>query len=632
MDENGRQRERAHMNAMVRTRRIVARLVIAGAGVWAWALPAQACGGFFCRQLPVDQAGEKVLFVTDGQTVDATIQIQFTGQAKDFSWVVPLLRKPISYAVSSDEVFSLLGRNTMPRYILDWQKPEGSCPAQPLLATGRAEFMADDVPAAGSGVVVVEKGEVGNYSFVLLSSADPNELETWLKDNGYNVPADFDEKAETYIRGKYVFLALKLLEGKTTGDLQPIRLQLDEESPCVPIRLTAVAATPNMPVILYAFGPGRAVPRNYRHVRLNETLLDWIGASPQWGFGGIPALPAPNYDDVVNKSMDEAGGRGFVTEMATASAGLFQLLQNRATAYDTSLFQTTMTPRQVIQEVARQGYPTGPALQSIIDRHLPPMAATEAWSQLTGRFFGSVPAPTDDAGTETDVPLDQAKLDVLAFAKDLEAMFAAPMREAAALTARAPWVTRLYTTMSPDEMTEDPIFGFNPRLPQVNNRHIAEATPVCPDGDPSRGGVRIKLEDGTTYLVPGDGQLPPLARIPAAAVIEMLDEVADRPSLVSDRGPVIRAALADWQAGRPIGTTPANAIPGSPTDTSGKATSGQSATGATRTAVSPGCACSNPVQTGSDPTAADREGAFWGVALGAVAAWRLRRPRRPGRP
>ncbi|MEB3236859.1 MAG: DUF2330 domain-containing protein [Candidatus Sericytochromatia bacterium] len=615
-------------------RRIAGTMLAVSLMAAGWARPADACGGFFCRTQPVDQAGEKILFVTDGEHVDATIQIQFTGQAKDFSWVVPLARRPLAYGVSSDEVFSLLGRNTMPRYQLDWQKPEGNCP---IMMNDAVRAEAGAVPFAsspgGSAVTVVEKGIVGNYDFTLLASSDAAELETWLKDNGYNVPADFDEKARTYIDGKFVFLALKLLEGKTTGDLQPIRLKLDEQNPCVPIRLTAIAARPDMPIILYAFGSGRAIPRNYRHVRLNESLLDWVGASPQFGGffpGGSPSLPTPNYNEVVNKSMNESGGRGFVTELATGSADLVGILANRATAYRPADIAAAKTARAAIEAVQAQGYPVGIALQAIVDRHLPPQAASEAWTLLNGRSFIG-PVPTEPDGLNPG--LDAATLDVASFSADIDAMFAKPMREAAELAGRAPWVTRLYTTMSADEMTEDPIFGFNPRLPQVSNVHQAEATPICTDGLYT---VRIKLEDGTVFTA-RQGSLPPIAEIPAAAVIEMLDEDAATPTLVSDRGPVIRAALADWQAGKPIGTTVAEPITsatmpagsGAGGSAPASATSGASSdTAKPAVAAVPGCACTNPVRTAVDTTQADREGAFWGLSFGIVAAVRLRRARR----
>ena len=53
--------------------------------------PVLACGGFFCMNSPVDQNAERIIFTQnkDG-TVSAYIQIQYTGSAEDFSWILPL--------------------------------------------------------------------------------------------------------------------------------------------------------------------------------------------------------------------------------------------------------------------------------------------------------------------------------------------------------------------------------------------------------------------------------------------------------------------------------------------------------------------------------------------------------------
>lgn len=64
---------------------------------------AAACGGFFCslaapvqqgmnltcadRQLNGRAAGENILFSMKGDVVTATIQIQYSGPAEEFSWV-----------------------------------------------------------------------------------------------------------------------------------------------------------------------------------------------------------------------------------------------------------------------------------------------------------------------------------------------------------------------------------------------------------------------------------------------------------------------------------------------------------------------------------------------------------------
>ena len=43
-------------------------LLCLGATVFS-ARPADACGGFFCTTFPMNQVGERILFVADGETI-----------------------------------------------------------------------------------------------------------------------------------------------------------------------------------------------------------------------------------------------------------------------------------------------------------------------------------------------------------------------------------------------------------------------------------------------------------------------------------------------------------------------------------------------------------------------------------
>jgi len=46
---------------------------------------AHACGGFFCRQVPVDQTGEQIIFSVAPNHVTAHIQINYSGSASEFA-------------------------------------------------------------------------------------------------------------------------------------------------------------------------------------------------------------------------------------------------------------------------------------------------------------------------------------------------------------------------------------------------------------------------------------------------------------------------------------------------------------------------------------------------------------------
>ena len=93
--------------------------------------------------------------------------------------------------------------------------------------------------------------------------------------------------------------------------------------------------------------------------------------------------------------------------------------------------------------------------------------------------------------------------DAAAMAKDLDDRIITPMKDAQALFGRHPYMTRLFTTISPDEMTKDPMFSFNPDLPDVTNIHQVTAKPLCPGDGKTVEAVEVTYQDGTTATVQG---------------------------------------------------------------------------------------------------------------------------------
>ena len=144
--------------------------------------PAQACGGFFCQNSPIDQNAERIIFTQNGDgTVSALIQIQYTGSAPDFSWILPLPEAigPEAIEVPEDAMaaFAELEVATDPVFIAP---PRPSCAVQPPIALAASAFV-------DSSVEVFASGEVGPYGFDVVGSEDPDALISWLRDNEYRV-------------------------------------------------------------------------------------------------------------------------------------------------------------------------------------------------------------------------------------------------------------------------------------------------------------------------------------------------------------------------------------------------------------------------------------------------------------
>src|SRR5436853_3121044 len=88
---------------------------------------AHACGGFFCTNVPVDQAAERIIFAVndaDG-TIDAYVQINYTGAPDAFAWVVPVPNPP-KVDVANMPMLRNLDSLTQPVYMPPAITPECS--------------------------------------------------------------------------------------------------------------------------------------------------------------------------------------------------------------------------------------------------------------------------------------------------------------------------------------------------------------------------------------------------------------------------------------------------------------------------------------------------------------------------
>ncbi len=133
------------------------------------------------------------------------------------------------------------------------------------------------------------------------SAAKP--LLNWLDEQGYATPKAAIPVVDSHIAKGDVFVAIKLSNGEGVNQIKPIVLQMHDAEPCVPLRLTSIAAAEDMTVVVTIAGPGRAIPKNHLHVRINPMRLNL--------FKG-----ANNYPQVLSAAIDEAAGRAFVTEYA----------------------------------------------------------------------------------------------------------------------------------------------------------------------------------------------------------------------------------------------------------------------------------------------------------------------------
>jgi MYXO-CTERM domain-containing protein len=271
-----------------------------------WAPSAEACGGFFCQVTPVDQNAERILFVVNpDDTITAHVEISYTGAADAFSWVVPVPDTP-TLDVVPPSVLQLLARASTPRIIA----PPTTCNTANDAFRGVA--VADDAEASGGGnggVIVEQLPQVGPFDPIVVSGTDAAELITWLNDNQYVITPEMEPFIEDYVTAGMKFLAMKLAPDAEVADISPIKMTYPGTEPMVPLVLTAVAAEPEMGIIVLIAGQERFASKNWANM---EVDTDQVQMDPRTG--------QTNYWALVSMLIDEEGGRAFITERSTASS------------------------------------------------------------------------------------------------------------------------------------------------------------------------------------------------------------------------------------------------------------------------------------------------------------------------
>ncbi len=225
--------------------------------------PAGACGGFFCTATPVDQAAERIIFTMDEGTITTYVQINYVGKAEDFAWVLPMPNVP-KVDTAEMSTFRDLDRLTQPVYI-------GPRPPDCLRRPMPAMAAPTGARAAESSTTVLASGEVGPFGYHVVTSPDPEDLVKWLRDNSYHITDEMKPLVKVYTDEGLVFLAMRLKQDQTASDIVPVKLTYEASYPTIPLRLTAVAATPDMPVIVYIFAKDQTQTLNYVPITIADS-------------------------------------------------------------------------------------------------------------------------------------------------------------------------------------------------------------------------------------------------------------------------------------------------------------------------------------------------------------------------
>lgn len=490
---------------------------------------ADACGGTFCDgnlpgSMPVDQTGETILFAIDNGYVEAHVQIEYDGgDADQFAWLVPVPELP-EIEVGSWRFVQAVLDGTQPVYgfedslMCDGPLPPGG---------GGSVFLANPDgggTSTGEDPDVLAQDVVGAFEYAVLQGGNAETITEWLQANDYAVDDEAPAILDEYIAEGHVFVAFRLRHGQGVTDIHPVVIRYPGSEPCIPIRLTRVAAKEDMDIRALFLGEARVVPTTYRHVLLNRTRLNWLGLGS-------------NYRELVTMAVDApmADGRAFVTEYAGPSETV------DGSPLDTSNLQVS----------AFAGVPVVGIVDVLVGMGLMACDSDECvwFHELTPSLVHEF-LPVPEGVAEQDFYaclscyaglIDAEAWDPVAFADAFTERIVAPLQHGEDLLATWPYVTRLYTTISPIEMTVDPMFAENPALPDVANRHGAEREQHC-------CGNAMRLPGGRLVWMPG--QVWPLWEddMPWAERIEEYAAAGGAPIVLADHAVVIDDVLDHWNA------------------------------------------------------------------------------------
>jgi MYXO-CTERM domain-containing protein len=529
--------------------------IVAGTAL-AFAIPmllpseASACGGNFCdtgpTAMPVDQTGENILFHIGADTVEAHIQIKIDPEtdAEKFAWVIPVQALP-EFEVGSQILFDNMLNGSVPRYGVNNQtdfcgvqgasEGEGASTGDPA-----GDGDGDGDGGGPNGPEVVYRASVGAYEIAVLDGGTVEGVMQWLGDNGYQQDPNAAPILEQYLADDFLFVALKLGVNAGVEDVHPIVIRYTGVEPCVPIRLTAIAAAEDMDIRTFFLGNARTVPTNYRHVLVNPLKLDWFNN-------------ASNYKEVITMAVDAetADGNAFVTEYAGPSnvislAGVYDpiwdsspiattLVTSPVGLYDILLAQNLMFCDPEWDLVCTTFHPL---LQSILDQYVPVPDGVD-------------PVAFWDCMTCYEAQIDLTAWDAVGFAAAMDERIIQPGIVASNLVNENPYLTRMYTTISPNEMGADPTFRENPTLPEVPFLQLGNQTLHCD------GSTTVELPDGRQIFFPaGDPLVWPEFQdeMPWDEDIEQ-DGMADGAPLINlvDKTDEINDLLDEWNQSKGAG-------------------------------------------------------------------------------
>jgi hypothetical protein len=259
--------------------------------ILAAALLAPVAAHAFCG-FYVAGSGEKlfndatqVVLMRSGTRTVLAMQNDYKGPPADFAMVVPVpvVLKEGDVKTLTKDVFAKIEQMGAPRLVEYWEVDP--CYVEPQVDYSRVAMGAappQDDPHAGvdegHGVKIEAQFTVGEYQIVILSAKDSTGLDTWLREQKYQIPKDAEPLLRPYVEGGMKFFVAKVDPAKVKFEdghaaLSPLRFHYDSEDFALPIRLGLANSQGKQDLIVNILSPNqRFEVANYKNVTIPTNI------------------------------------------------------------------------------------------------------------------------------------------------------------------------------------------------------------------------------------------------------------------------------------------------------------------------------------------------------------------------
>jgi len=233
------------------------------------------CGFFVAKgDTKLFNRTNQVIIARDGNRSVFTMMNDYQGDVKDFARIVPIpvVPKRGDIGIGDPSIVKKLDAYSAPRLVEYFDEN----PCAPMVSEdAMSKPVSSPAPtsnaarAQANGVKIEASYQVGEYDILILSAKQQGGLATYLRGEGYKLPAGAEKMLGDYIRGGMKFFVVRVnverFQKAGGGFLNPVVLSYTSEKFMLPIRLGTLNSPGEQDLTVYLLSPqGRVETSNYR--------------------------------------------------------------------------------------------------------------------------------------------------------------------------------------------------------------------------------------------------------------------------------------------------------------------------------------------------------------------------------